>query len=164
MIFGRLIVALAVIFALSAQARDLGVDNAVVHACFEQSVEFRGLAPCVQDAANACQQLPYGDDTLGITQCLMLEAAVWDELMETEFDTLRARLAAAEQESEMARQLDAVASLDAAQAEWRSYRDAECNFRRAYYGMGSMQSVEAAVCWLELTALRASQMISKRPR
>ena len=164
MIIGRLMVTLAAVFASSTQARDLAVDSAVVQACFEQILDVRGLPACVRDAASACQQLPFGDDTPGITQCLMLEAGVWDELMEAELENLRARLVAAGQENGMTRQLDAVALLDVAQAEWRGYRDAQCSFERAYYGMGSFRSVAAAGCRLELTALRASQMISKRPR
>lgn len=126
------------------------MDAALVRACHAGAALGEPYAPCVGDAARACQALPGGDTTLGITECLMAETRLWEEVMQAEYARQAEELAALPGELP--------AQLAATQAAWRSYRDAECGLRYAYWIDGSIRTIVAGDCHLRKTAARAQEL------
>lgn len=126
------------------------MDAALVRACHSGVALAEPYVPCVGDAARACQALPGGDTTLGITECLMAETRVWEEVMLAEYERQAGELAALPGELS--------AQLAATQTAWRSYRDAECGLRYALWIDGSIRTIVAADCHLRKTAARAQEL------
>ncbi|NCQ24213.1 MAG: hypothetical protein COW54_01915 [Rhodobacteraceae bacterium CG17_big_fil_post_rev_8_21_14_2_50_63_15] len=134
----------------AAAAQDLAVDVAVVRACHDAARAGDLSPPCVGAAADACQALPGGDTTLGISECLLAETYVWADLMQAEYERQAAALSAAPGDLGM--------QLAAAQAAWGAYREAECGLRYGYWIEGSIRTIMAADCHLEKTAARAREL------
>lgn len=125
----------------------------VVEACFADTPRGRIDPDCVGAASNQCQTGPGGSSTMGIGQCLSAEAEVWDRLLNDEWKQLRAVFKDDQ---------TAADSLLAAQRAWIAWRDAECGFQYDRYGGGSMRSVAATGCRMELTARRAFELRGMR--
>ncbi|MGF6860390.1 uncharacterized protein YecT (DUF1311 family) [Rhodobacteraceae bacterium MBR-64] len=127
------------------------VDPAPVRACYQAARPAdRGVPACAGDAARACQARPGGDTTLGISECLMAETAVWDDLM---------RGALAQQAQTLGQNDPALPpQLTAAQNDWAAYRDADCGLRYAIWLTGSIRTIIAADCHLAKTAQRAVEL------
>lgn len=131
------------------------VAPATVRACFDAARPAdRGAPACAGEAARACQALPGGQTTLGITECLMAEAAVWGDLMRAALTRQAAALATAgpDQAPDLARQLDA------AQTAWAAYRDAQCGLVYAIWLDGSIRTIMAGACHLRMLAARAVEL------
>jgi uncharacterized protein YecT (DUF1311 family) len=127
------------------------VDPAQVQACFDAARPTdEGVPACASEAARACQARPGGHTTLGISECLLAETAVWGELM---------RAALARQAQTLGRTDPNLKSqLTAAQTAWAAYRDAECGLRYAIWIEGSIRTIIAADCHLNKTAQRAVEL------
>lgn len=50
------------------------------------------------------------------------------------------------------------AKLTAAQGGWTAFRDADCTFARSIYAGGSLASIEAGTCQVELTTTRVTEL------
>lgn len=130
-----------------AVAQDLHLDPATVQACLDATRPVDRLPACAGKAARECQARPDGDTTLGITECLMAETAVWGDLM---------RAALAEQAETLGRNdPKLVPQLDATQTAWAAYRDAQCGLIYGIWIDGSIRTIMAADCQLVMTAQRA---------
>jgi uncharacterized protein YecT (DUF1311 family) len=136
----------------SSVAQELLVDEAIVKAC-QTEAELGEIQPsCVGAAATACQALPGGETTLGITECLMAETAVWADLMQESYARQAEALGKEERNLE--------AQMAVAQKAWSAYREAECGLRYSYWIEGSIRTIIAAACHLEKTAARAQELRS----
>jgi len=131
-------------------AQQIWVDQSYVHGCFSQAQNASGLSSCLGKAASACQTAPGNDTTLGITQCIQAETAVWDSLLNEQYQLRRSELA--DQSPELARQLRDV------QRAWIAFRDAECGLQYSLWLGGSIRTVVAANCLMTETAERAVEL------
>ncbi|MAR72918.1 MAG: hypothetical protein CME78_11915 [Halomonas sp.] len=129
------------------------VDAAEVRDCFVQMGQ-GAVGDCVGLAADACQQTPGGATTLGIVDCLAQETRVWDELLNAQYQELRA-LMREQDEGNPDVGISRVDALREVQRAWITFRDAECGYAYARYQDGTIRSVVAAACRLEQTAQRA---------
>lgn len=136
--------------ASTAFGQGMVVDESAVRACYAESRLGEAAPPCVGAAANACQALPGGETTLGITECLMAETAVWAGLMQASYAKLAEMLGKEERNLEV--------QLAAVQDAWTAYREAECGLRYGYWIEGSIRTVIAAACHLEKTAVRVQEL------
>lgn len=144
-------VALAVMSGPVVAQQGVQLDPEAVRACAQtaRAVD-RGAPACAGEAARACQARPGGGTTLGTTECLMAETAVWGDLMQA---------ALADQAQRLGQQDPAlVPQLNAAQKAWIAYRDAECGLRYGIWIEGSIRTIIAADCHLIKTAQRAIEV------
>ncbi|WP_297776237.1 lysozyme inhibitor LprI family protein [uncultured Roseovarius sp.] len=147
----RLALVLMVI-AGAALGQDAVVDETIVKACHAEAGPGEDQPSCVGAAARMCQAQPGGDTTLGTTECLMAETAVWTDLMHAAY------AAQVEALDEGERNLEA--QLAVAQDAWNAYREAECGLRYGYWIDGSIRTIIAAACHLEKTAARTQELRS----
>lgn len=145
----RFVLALGVL-ATAAGAQEVSVDAALVRACHAGAALGETRPSCVGAAAAACQALPGGDTTLGISECLMAETAVWAGLMQAAYDRQVERLGQSDP--------SLPESLRNSQAAWMAYRDAECGLRYHVWLDGSIRVIIAGNCHLEKTAARAQEL------
>ncbi|MEX0347820.1 MAG: lysozyme inhibitor LprI family protein [Paracoccaceae bacterium] len=131
-------------------AQQIWVDQSYVEWCFSQAQSDGALAPCVGKAADACQTAPGNDTTIGISQCIQAETAVWDKFLNEQYQLRRAELAAQNQ--------DLPDQLRDAQRAWISFRDAECGLQYSLWLDGTIRSIVAANCLLTETAERALEL------
>lgn len=151
----RLVLALALCAApaLAQAPASLAVDASIVEACVADTPPGELTPACIGAAAKQCQQLPGGDTTIGIVECVMGEHDAWDAALNREYRETRAAHAGDD---------TAAASLLAAQRAWIAWRDAECAFQYDRYGGGSMRSIAAANCKMSMTAMRTLELKALR--
>jgi uncharacterized protein YecT (DUF1311 family) len=150
---GRLILALAgglAILPAVLPAQALKVDENIIMGCFlaTQTGAAARSEQCAGEAANQCQSLPGGSTTIGITECIGAETAVWDRFLNTQYQVAREHLFAVGGE-------DLQISLRDAQRAWIAFRDAECALQYDRYAGGTIRSVVYASCMMTMTATRA---------
>ncbi|MGG7567568.1 lysozyme inhibitor LprI family protein [Rhodovulum sp. DZ06] len=90
------------------------------------------------------------DTTIGMTLCLLTEQRAWDVLLNEVWKRLRASMAAADADDGGAR----AETLLRAQRAWIAFRDAECAWQHAIWGLGSMRQIAGADCMAGRTADR----------
>jgi uncharacterized protein YecT (DUF1311 family) len=135
---------------MSVVAQDFPVDAGQVEACFDSQAFDAPEAACIGEAAAICSDTTdQGQTTLGLSQCMMSEAAAWDALLNREYKALRAKY---ETEPELRQQLQT------AQRAWIAFRDADCGFAYAVWGNGSMRQIGGADCRLRHTARRTLEL------
>ncbi len=127
------------------------MDAAQVRACLEAAPRGEGAPGCAGDAARACQALPGGQTTLGITECLMAETRAWEALMA---EALERQAGALGREGDGA----LAGQLHETQRHWAAYKDAECGLRYAIWIAGSIRMIIAGDCHLQKTAARALEL------
>lgn len=129
-------------------AQALSVAEADVRACFSDT-PFGTFDPaCLGDAANQCQGLPGGSTTIGITDCIGAETAIWDAALNETYQQVRDNFERVGGE-------DLTISLRDAQRAWIAFRDAECAMQYQKWIEGSIRTVVAATCRMRMTAHRA---------
>ncbi|WP_373635558.1 lysozyme inhibitor LprI family protein [Yoonia sp. SS1-5] len=133
-----------------AAAQELGVDAAAVRACHDSAQGWDVTPDCIGAAANLCQETPGGSTTVGIGACLAAEIAVWDEILNEEYQARRAEFSASAAELADA--------LRDAQRAWIAFRDADCDLRYTLFQGGSIRSIVGANCRLSKTAQRAIEL------
>lgn len=141
----------------TAQAQDPGVNEDTVAACFNSAPRDAGVPDCVGDAANRCQAQPGGSTTIGIVGCLQAETAAWDTILNREYKTTRAQL-----DQFDSGQPPVSEALLAAQRAWIAYRDAECSLAFERNRTGTIRSVAAGACMLQMTAQRSLELRDMR--
>lgn len=144
------ITALALAPLTAAAQEDAWVDAPYIRACFAGTPTGQTAPECLRAAADACSGKPGWSTTLGISQCLQAETAVWDALLNEQYQARMAALA----------NLDAGLpdQLRTAQRAWIAFRDADCGLAYAIWLDGSMRTVAAASCHLKKTAERALEL------
>lgn len=140
--------------ALTATAARASDDAQAIAACLDDSADKRA---CIGTIAVPCADLPGGETTVGISDCLSREHDAWDTLLNRYWKPLM-QAAHASDEAEAPRPAGApaaAATLRAAQRAWIAFRDAECAHAAAEWGMGSMRLIAGADCMRSMTAERA---------
>ena len=145
----RLLVLAALLgLAGTAAAQDMAAptddDRALLEECLARDEAAAGPDICIGTAADACMALPEGETTVGMSECSLREATLWDERLNARYAELEGTL-----------EPEVFAMLREAQRAWIAYRDAECAFAHALWSPGTISSVVAAGCMLDQTARRA---------
>ena len=125
------------------------VDSGTVRSCFAQT-QIGEISPdCLGAASNNCQDQGF-DTTMGMTQCIQAETAVWDAILNAQYRSTRAALSAQDPALKD--------HLLTAQRAWIAFRDAECALDYARWQDGSIRSVVHANCMLVMTARRSLEL------
>ena len=154
-----LLVALVAFGPVAATAQDLpdgvlaGIE-AAVRSCFAEAGPGEIAPACLGAGAKACFELPEGMTTIGMTQCIGAERAVWEDLMNAEYKALGVQM------SVRGEALND--KLLEAQRAWIAFRDADCSFDYARWGDGSIRQIFGASCLMEKTAARAIELRDKK--
>lgn len=128
----------------------------ILNSCYADSAP-EGLRACIGQMADACKEGEEGGwSTLGISQCNLAEAGVWDEYLNAVYQETFATLGKwdaddAQQSPEFAKRVDALRD---AQRSWIAFRDDECGLVYALWGTGSMRNIAASDCQMRMTAGR----------
>lgn len=148
----------AVFWAAPVTSDELTVDSDVVLDCFEETPVGAFYPDCLGQASGACQGIRSGTadggTTLGITQCIQAETALWDEILNAQYKRVQAALAI-EDDAGMRAGIDRTDALRNAQRAWIAFRDADCTARYAMWQDGSIRSIVGANCMMTMTARRA---------
>ena len=140
-----------------ASAQTLTVNSAEVEACFASAALGDVKPVCIGAAADQCSTQAGGSTTLGTVACLQAELKVWDDLLNAEYKATRTYVDAFDQGDPPVSE-----ALLQAQRVWIQYRDAECNLAYERYRGGTIRSIVASVCGLNLTAVRAIELRDMR--
>lgn len=125
------------------------VDSGTVRSCFAQTPTGEMSPDCLGAASNSCQDQGF-DTTMGMTQCIQAETAVWDTMLNEQYKSTRTVLGA---------QNPALKdNLLAAQRAWIAFRDAECALAYARWQDGSIRSIVHANCMMVMTARRTLEL------
>lgn len=141
---------LLALFPASVFAQQVWVDQNYIRSCFAQALPGETAPGCLGQAAGACQTAAGNGSTLGITLCIQAETAVWDALLNEQYQMRRAELAAQNQ--------GLPNLLRDAQRAWITYRDAECGLHHGLWAGGTIRTIIAANCHLTETAERALEL------
>ncbi|MEM7075612.1 MAG: lysozyme inhibitor LprI family protein [Pseudomonadota bacterium] len=141
-----------------ANAQALSVDASVVEACFASAPAEMTQPDCIGAATEACTALPGGGTTLGISQCLSMETAAWDKILNQQYTLTRGHFTAFDDGGDPPLQQ----SLLQAQRAWIAFRDAECGFAYDRNRQGTIRVIVGANCLLRLTAQRAIELRDMR--
>lgn len=148
----RTLALILALMPLPALSQTVPLDAAAVASCRDGAVHGDVAPDCIGLAAQSCQQAhSQPDTTLAISQCMMAEAAAWDDLLNDEYTALRD-----------ARPAQADMLLDAQRA-WIALRDADCTMAYDIHNGGSMRVIAAADCQLRHTAIRTLQLRDMQP-
>lgn len=137
----------------------------ILTGCYDAATDTEARTACIGAMSSACMETEeFGETTLGMSTCILAEAAVWDEYLNAEYKAARAWAKAADEAEaayfpEYAHSADA---LLAAQRAWIGFRDAECGFAFAMWGSGSMRYIGGANCRVEMTAERTIELRAMR--
>ncbi len=152
-------------FAASATEHEVASYGGILDACFIAAGNGEALEACRGKMSDACMEHEDGGySTLGMSSCISAETLVWDRYLNAEYGkTMRWAKAADADDAvhfpEFARRTD---TLRAAQRAWIAYRDAECGLAYALWGAGSMRTIVASGCMLDMTARRTIDLHDMR--
>lgn len=151
----RLIVGLAVLLGPNAlAAQDLAIDQPTVRACFSETPTGAIYPDCIGRAAGQCQETPGGSTTIGISDCILLETAEWDAILNEEYAATQA-LNAQLDDAQPPPFIDRTDALRDAQRAWIAFRDTDCTAQYAMWQDGTIRTIVGANCQLTMTAQRA---------
>jgi uncharacterized protein YecT (DUF1311 family) len=104
--------------------------------------------------------MPGGTTSQGIATCIAAETAIWDDILNEEYQSTRAvlKIRDADEGSDLA------GGLQKAQRAWIAFRDAECDLTYAHWEGGSVRGIAYANCLLVMTAERSTSLRDMRPR
>ncbi|MDX8352354.1 lysozyme inhibitor LprI family protein [Cognatiyoonia sp. IB215182] len=139
-----------------AQGTDtLTVDTAAVRECHATTPIGAIYPDCLGQASDRCQLQDGGGTTLGIATCISAETAVWDAILNEEYQALRAAFEGQDGGVGGATSDELLIALRDAQRAWIAFRDADCGLRYTLYQGGTIRSIVAANCHMTTTARRA---------
>lgn len=95
-----------------------------------------------------CAELPGGETTVGMVDCIVFETLAWDTILNREYKALTGKL---DEEQR--------AALRDAQRKWIAFRDADCAFPQVFI-RGSLARPWGADCVMQHTARRALELRS----
>jgi len=135
---------------------------------FEGPISACWEAAETDEARRACKGLLYHactagwDDGLsnqGDRTCISAEVRFWDDLLNAEWAKLVSRMK--EQDSQESSEVYAKReeTLRAAELAWIAFRDAECEFRYAKYGSGTLYPRFFTICHADLTFERVLDFV-----
>lgn len=142
-------------------AQEFTIDQQIVRDCFENT-EIGALYPlCLGQASNQCQEQPGGSTTIGISECIQAETAMWDVILNEEYKWTQMANEAADEQG-LSQVLDRSDALRDAQRAWIAFRDADCTARYAMWQDGTIRTIVGANCHLTMTAQRAIELRDMR--
>ena len=148
--------------AIADDSPPLTIDETVVERCLSDTPPTE-QPTCVGDASNACQESCYGGTSLGIAECLAAERKVWERLLARE---LAATREVYEEEDKASAEhedwLDLTDGIDASQAAWAAYVNAECALQYRLYQQGSIRNAMLSVCKLHFIVERVFSLRNMR--
>ncbi|MFP7570808.1 lysozyme inhibitor LprI family protein [Marivita sp. S2033] len=142
-------------------AQELGVDRTYVRGCFAATEVGEIYPSCLGQAATACQALPGGSTTIGISECIQAETVEWDAVLNEEYKATQSALADMDRQGVIAGMVRTDALRDAQRA-WIAFRDADCGARYAIWQDGTLRTIVGANCHLTMTAQRALELRDMR--
>jgi uncharacterized protein YecT (DUF1311 family) len=151
----RLLIACALVLtgcaSQQAYADPIPADPELIRACVAQAGQDRAvLQQCPGMVTRACIDAEGGSNSMSDVLCRSSEADIWQVLI----DEATTRITAADPvDGEL---------LNAANASWKQWRDVECIYRSYEFGGGSGEQYDRVVCYLDLTAARAIDLITAR--
>ena len=148
-----------------ATEHELDAYGPTLDACYSSAETSEALNGCRDAVSGPCMDREDGGQTtLGMSSCLMAEAAAWDRHLNDEYKATMAVFD--EQDAEEAAAFPGLpqrsAALKAAQRAWIAFRDAECALAYAQWGAGSMRSIAGAGCRADMTATRTIELRAMR--
>lgn len=146
-VFVAILLACAPLTPAAADVDDIDVSPLLE--CVEAAGrETDALRACQGAVSAPCFDAPGGETTSGMVFCLGAEGGAWERVMAASL----ARLAAGNSALSPA--------LAQAQSAWSDYREAECSYRVARWGLGSGARVTLAACYADLAADRAISLVA----
>lgn len=141
--------------AAPAAAQDTGPARHLpeLRACLAASDTMDGDRACeglVHRACEAGQGAGERHTTIGMSRCALTEAAAWDVLLNEAWKPLRASAKRQDAEDGGGR----ADTLLRAQRAWIAFRDADCAYEYARWGLGSMRQITGAACMARRNAER----------
>ncbi|MFQ1700526.1 lysozyme inhibitor LprI family protein [Loktanella agnita] len=130
----------------------------LAESCFSRTTAGFDTESCIGDAARACKLVEENDVTIaGMTICLSQEAAIWDRLLNNEYELAQEFAREQDQQDLEVSPEFAVRSeqLLLAQRAWITFRDKNCDMLSGVWGRGTLGRTEGIRCFLEMTAQRA---------
>lgn len=130
----------------------------VLQDCLDGKNDYDGRAVCIGAASDDCMSTPKGQTTVGMVQCLTLEATDWDNRLNGTYKTLVEEQKAADANLASlgsAVKPERVQRLQQMQRNWVSYRDAACKFDEAQWDGGSGSGPAVSACLMTLTGRQA---------
>lgn len=117
---------------------------------------------CIGRSASACFETEGGGTTVGMADCLAAEVKLWDDLLNAAWTEAVAVAKAMDKDNKESspNAPESEKSLREAQRAWISYRDATCRFEAERYFGGSVATLSASHCVMDLTALQAIRLRS----
>lgn len=141
----RICSALAALLLLVApSAAQPAADMAAITSCLDKGDARKS---CIGLIANPCLEIAENQTTVGMVQCEAREAAVWDRLLNIEYQRLLKLLDAEQQ-----------AALRKGQRAWIAYRDERCAFYHILI-RGTMAQPIGAGCVARMTAERVLDLM-----
>ncbi|MFN3623345.1 MAG: lysozyme inhibitor LprI family protein [Hyphomicrobium sp.] len=123
-------------------------DGEIIAACVQAELDAsRPPLNCVGRVSDPCLELPEGQSTVGMVECIGKETKVWDDMLNAEYGRLLEVLSS--------KAADAVRS---AQRNWITLRDSDCKIPYEIFEGGTMAQPIAADCVRSHTADRALQV------
>jgi uncharacterized protein YecT (DUF1311 family) len=135
----------------SANADVLQSDPDILGACIAQARQDRAaLEQCKGLMTRACVEAEGGTNAYTDVLCRSDEMLAWESIAPERTEAIA-----------LADPVDGEL-LAAANDKWQDWREAECNYRAYEYGGGSGEQYDRAVCYVDLTAARAIDLITAR--
>ena len=143
----------AVAAVLAGLAAPVGAGEVGLEACLADTDR---PADCIGSLAGSCMAArPDGESTLGMVECIGVETAAWDGLLNATYRAVMESARDADATGDvLSEEHTRVATLRDAQRAWIAFRDADCLAQAARWGLGSLGQVSAANCLLSMTAER----------
>lgn len=142
---------------------DDNFDIAPTIECLSDAVSIHDQSACVGKAAEVCADASVGGfSTRSMTGCLQHEFVYFDQLLNTEFQSVRTRAIELD-EVDSGTSGDEVSMLDRLvqmQRAWITYRDATCAYERRQYDGGTIGGLIEVDCQTQLTAQQAFRLQS----
>jgi uncharacterized protein YecT (DUF1311 family) len=136
----------------------LEFEEALVEQCFQNAAEFGRSDDCVGMAAGLCMEKNEGGwSTYGMMACQGLEIAVWDAMLNAEYQRVLAQ--AKQMDADYMDVNAAVPSQEKAlremQRTWIAFRDGTCEYERSLWGNGTGGGPASGGCMMRMTAAQA---------
>lgn len=144
----------------AAVAEDV-IDIGPTEACLGEALSVHDKVACVGLAAEACAEAAVGGfSTRTMTGCLAQEGAYFDDLLNTEYQRVRALAREADQFGvptfgDTAPMTDRLVEMQRA---WITYRDATCAYERRQFEGGTLGDLVYVDCMMQLTAAQAFRL------
>ncbi|WP_228028530.1 lysozyme inhibitor LprI family protein [Donghicola mangrovi] len=153
----RLILMAALVAGPALAQDDMVFDDSIVGRCVQAAADAGAAEACIGKAADDCMtRNPGGESTYGMNFCIGQEAAVWDGLLNAEYQ----RVMASDKEIDAQTKADGYGApelapaLKAMQRAWIAYRDTTCTYEASQWGGGTGAGPAYAGCMMRLTAMQ----------